>query len=153
MALLPIQIPRIWVALKHRFNLSSSVPGTLYIEEKPKVQVVMDISRLLGNTQFPAVAVLDLSVALGTFVSAFTVPEGKEWTMFYTKRTATSTNSKIVVSLDGVNNAYSAAGTSEEFIRSSIIMPPGMQIGMNGTGDAGDTTRGLVIAYTEVDAQ
>lgn len=99
---------------------------------------------------------LDLSAGAGAFVLAQTVPDGKRWRMMYIFRSSTVANSRIrvVVTPAAVALSLTILGTADEIplALKDMVFEQGDQIGMQTTGNAGDTSITLQMYLVEEDA-
>jgi len=99
---------------------------------------------------------LDLDVVAGTYVVAFTVPDGKRWRVRYCRRSSSTANSRVrgVFTPSAVTVFLSVFGTSDqvlEYMR-DYIMEQGDTIGMEATDDVGDGSINLTVVVDEMDA-
>ena len=146
----------IWQRIYERYllePLNGAQPTTPQVSEV--IVPVINADTLLRTPVMDAIT-LDLDVATGTLVIAFTVPEGQEWELVQIDIDGTTANHRIrqtsAASAASIN--ISLLTTSQEIIR-DFYQPRIMQrddtIGVFGTNNAGDANRTISIYYNRID--
>lgn len=95
----------------------------------------------------------DLSAAAGTFVSYFTVGADKRWRVYLCTIPSTTANSSLAVKMGGnVFQVRPSANTYREVAAMPIIvLNEADEIGLLSTGNVGDNSRTMGVAYLEED--
>ena len=141
---------RIWDKLNNRFLLSDwqSEPPTMSEQIIP----VTDVNELTRDTKIAQHAD-DLSTGTA-YVTYFTVPEGKRWTLLGFVRASSAGNTKVRLRIDGEPFELTTSGTAYErnISMNPIPLKEGDIIQMKGTANVSDTNINLQIIYIEEDA-
>jgi len=135
-----------WLRLYNRFRVEGGTQETP--ELLSTVQPITDMDRLLRTPEYKANE-LNLSGTAGDFVNYFTVPDGERWFVTSWWREASIADTRIVVRPpEGGSNEHrvSLAGTSEEIPQAGrLCLDQKWEIGMDASGDAGDTAIKLTV--------
>lgn len=138
----------LWRRLGRRFLLEDQPPAGLGAHVGTTVHLVTDAGVLL-RTPTLDVATIDISAAAGAFVSYFVVPRGERWIMKAIWRVGTTGSSRVLLRDSPVTNTMnlSVGGTGEAVLTNEIAIDEGWDLGMESTGNGGDTTITLRILY------
>ena len=119
----------------------------------PTILPVTSTDELLRETKIGKVTGLDLSGS--GLVVAFTVPEGKRWTVYQYMTSTTAAGSEVVIAdPDGEQTQVTATTTTSAFVNLSQpwILKERWTINRDSTGDVGDANESMEIMYLEEDA-
>jgi len=135
-------------ALRVQYGVERTGPEAA-ISLRKEILPVVQLEYVAPLGQIDA-AVLDIQAAAGTFVQAFIVPAGERWILkrFWKEGTTAATR---VVLRNAAGTELRIATTSATVLAGSfddIQLEAGDEIGLDTTGNAGDSARGLHIAWT-----
>jgi len=150
-ATLPSKIFSLWNRLGSRFKLEDSPPSGLGARLGTTIIPVTQADALL-KTMDVGKKDLDLSASAGTFVTAFTVPANKRWTIYHLHLISTTGSSQLLLS-DGsqsVRLGDSKTGAHDW----SGVMPADENwlVTAATSGSGADNNRECTILYEEEDA-
>lgn len=91
----------------------------------------------------------DIQAAAGTFVSYHSVPTDKWWELLSVFREATTAATRVRLKLSGILVHITATATAESVSSTQWQLNPGDEIGIDTTGNAGDSNRGLELVVKE----
>lgn len=131
---------------RDRFGIEATVLLAVTVLRK-EINPVVDVEWIapLGDAQENLE--INLDVAAGSFVAAFTVPETEKWLTKWVQRSATTGASLIRATINGVNVNVTTASTASVGLAMEIMLEPGDSLGMEGTDNAGDASRDMSLAY------
>lgn len=145
---------QLWSRLINRFTLEPSP-----VEDNPAPMVdttiypITDADKLLSIPTIASDATMDIQAAAGSFVVAFTVPAGERWTLLAAWREGTSGASSIMVSDGSLSQRLTIQDTAGQvFNTTRVDLPEGWSIGLETTGNAGDSARDILALYLVEDA-
>jgi len=145
-AAIPSKAFDVWRRLYARFELE---PGPV-VGSAPEVGTsiipVTQVDDLLRTPRLIKSALTDLSGAGSLTIAMVTVPAGERWRVITIFRTSTIAGSRVkVIDTEGVNANLSISGTGERMVEpgATMTLDEGWALGMQETGDAGDTSEQL----------
>lgn len=143
-----------WGRMARRYHITQSGSGFAHL--LPWILPITNMDELLQEPQARS-AVLDLTIAAGTMVVAFTVPGGERWYLDRVMRDPTAGSSFIQVigyandpSTTFALGIGATAGSAE--LMGGMVLDQGMQIGMRATGNVGDATITFNAFYRRAEA-
>jgi hypothetical protein len=138
----------LWRALEDRLLLEAT-PASETTPMVSEVVVPVLSADLLLQTPTVNTANADLSVAAGTPIKIYTVPDGEEWRLVQYRRESTAANSVMFIEVGSAHRMGLDAGSTSEanLDMRGFIMRPGDSLGMEATGNAGDNIISSHIAY------
>lgn len=138
--------------LYQRYLLEPSPAVGSILSVAAQIQPVTFADDLLRVTRLDGVEG-DISVTAGTNVVYFTVPDGKRWTLVHAFLPGTTSNTKLWVGNNTTRLGWTPSSGSEAAIdMANFVIPEAWSLGLQGTGNAGDDERTLVLFYYEEDA-
>lgn len=142
-----------WSRLYSRYKLEPWPVQTLPPPNMlPTIQPVTNFDQLL-RTPYNKTATADISAGAGTYVAMLTVPAGKRWWLFAWWRENTSANSTVILNVAGVELPVSSLGTSATISGNVYyVLDEGDSIGLDSTGNGGDSSRRLIAHYEQESA-
>ena len=139
----------IWQRLIPRFDLEEAYDDDPPPELLTTIQPVFDIAEAT-HLYSAAVLTLDLQGAAGGFVNGVVPGEDRRLTIQSIWREGTTAASRIVVRRRGADVPISVSGTAEEVVFPAQLVLDDLDIlGMQATGNAGDSSRQLSVLYRQ----
>jgi len=141
----------LWTRLYKRMLLEPTPADPVTPSVSEVVVPVIQADRIL-TTPKAAQAVSNLTASAGTYVAAFTVPAGEEWTLILYERPSTTGTTQYGVSIGG-NEVYLEKEGTDESIHNvrDIILSEGDSLGLWTTGNGADSARYSYLVYNTVD--
>jgi hypothetical protein len=150
-ATLPSKIFSLWHRLGVRFKLEDSPPSGLGARLGTTIIPVTQADALLSTLDI-AKKDLDLSAAGGSFVTAFTVPAGKRWTIYHLHLLSTAGQSQLLLSDNSQSVRLGLSKTGPHDWSGSMPADESWIITAATTGSGSDNNRECSILYDEEDA-
>jgi len=142
---------QIWQRLIPTFDLEESTVEDPPPELLTSIQPIYDIQKAtLGLTR--ANVTLDLSGSAGTYVVGLTAGDDQRLLLEVISVVAMTANSRLILNASGVEIPLTVAGTGAVILFPvGITLGDGDSVGMDSTGDAGDSARVFQVRYkTEI---
>ena len=147
-----INKPALIRRLTDRFGIE---PGVIapYMNLLPMVVLVSNADELLAEAKIGYEA-KNLTAAAGTFTSYFEVPTGKRWRLLHIWKASTAGGSIFKIKeRGGTARAWDAGLTADKIWElQGVKVDEGAQLGLDTTGNGGDTGIVMVLFYEEEDA-
>lgn len=150
---IPSRQLEVWRRLYQRYSLEP-FPASVSPDVLKTIVPVTQADLLLRVPVTVVSAATDLQAAAGTYVAMHTVPDGKRWNLVSISRSGTTGSSRVRFRAKVGDGLFSmtVGGTNAEILVFPGTMDQLADIGMDTTGNAGDTGVFLSLHYTEEDA-
>ena len=136
---IPSRALEIWRRLYTRFSLEPG-PASVVPDVSKTIWPVTVVDSALLRSEGESKA-LDLSVTVGTFVSAITVRQGQAWTLTFIGLRGTTGNAAPAVKVGTKVIRMGAESTAGEFFTLRMRLVAGDQLGAEASGNAADDAR------------
>ncbi len=138
--------------LKSKLKLSDTITSPEDVALLDIVLPMVDVGGLENRLKANRAAV-SLVAAAGTPTAILTVPAGKRWRVKHIWREATLATSRVEIYYKDTLAWYELglSGLTEQWLSTDLILDAGCLLGMDTTGNGGDTSILLTAHYQEED--
>lgn len=142
-----------WTRLYDRFKLEPHPVDGQNLQPLllPTIQPITDSDELLKVLRVES-AFADLSGAAGTFTAYFTVPPGKRWEIQNITKSLTAAGTPVLISDGATEISIFPFATAADGRNGLWELQENWELGMNTTGNGGDSNIELGILFKEQDA-
>jgi len=154
-AALPSKAFDVWRRLYARFDIEPGVVVGSAPEVGTSIIPVTQVDELLRVASIQTSELTDLSGGGSLLIRMLTVPEGERWRLGHMFRTSTVAGTRMVaIDPSGAHVNLQSTGTNERTYEPGfeMVLDEGWSLGMQETGNAGDTAEGITALVTVEDA-
>ena len=138
---------QVFDVFRERFGIEATAPEAVTVLRK-EINPVVDVEWLAPLGDSAVNTDIDLSGTADVYLAVFTVPQVEKWLLKWVTRDSTTASSRVVAEINGNVIQLTDPATARLNTAMEILLEPGDSIGMFTTGNGGDASREMWIAYT-----